>query len=384
MSATAHAGDVQDDQGGGCGECVRLRDQVRRLTLISQDQARALSEITSECPPDAPSLACCYWLWSLARSSEPCWRMIHNRIAPLISSLGDLPAPMMSPLKWDAHRAMRRTQITKLGTPPCDQTLNIELLYAKQLLAWSVERGLIKRNPLTAAKRVKTISQRETRLTPGDVDRLLSAADDVVDGRLADGDDDGQRAAKLKAFTLACFDSFLRFNEARHLRFDRIREGGAVELLATETKSRRRRSIRLTPRTLEAISVIQRVPGSDYVFASEAGGLIGETTIRAWWRRACEISGVDERATLRDKQARCHDLRAGGASAADEAGARATAIKTALGHQSITTVERYLRSEAEENARHIAEVMVRATEEARRGPRRAPVRKKTRQSKFTR
>lgn len=367
---------------------MRQREQVRRLTLVAQDQAKTLAAITDECPPDAPSLAIVYWLWSQARGGEKCWRLIWNRIKPLIDDIGDLPAPMMTPLKWDEHRARRRTQATKLGTPPCDQTLNIELIYAKQMLSWAVERCLIKRNPLAAARRVSTISQRETRLTKGDIEKLLAAADDVVDGRLAEGDDDGRRAAVLQAFILCCFDEMLRFNEARHLRFDRIREDGKVELLATETKSKRRRFVRLTPRTLEAIAAIPRVDGSGYVFAAAADSLLGETTLRGWFRRACEIAGVDERATVRDRQVRPHDARAGGATTADEGGARATAIQAALGHSSMETTVRYLRSEPEENARHIAEVMVRETEAPRRGPRRAPLvtgaKKKARKSKFSR
>ena len=249
-----------------------------------------------------------------------------QRIAPLISKTSGIsPVPLMTPLAWTRYRALRRTQISQLGTPPCDQTLNIELIYAKQLLSWSVERGLIKRNPLTAARRVKTISQRETRLTAGrcrPTDRLRPTTWSTGGSRTATTTGSARPSSRPSSSALFLTSSLRLATKLSHLRFDRIREGGAVELAgSSETKSKRRRSIRLTPRTLEAISVIHRVPGSDYVFAGEAGGLIGETTIRAWWRRACEISGVDERATLRDKQVRPHDARAGGATCADEAGA---------------------------------------------------------------
>jgi integrase len=357
----------------------QLRDERRkglRLTSTVRDQARTTAALLDECPDGSPSVAIVYWKWSDARRSHPGWRLAWHRIVYLVSYFGALPAPLMTAAKWDEFRAWRKLQVTRLGAPPCDQTLNIELIYAKQMLTFAVDRGMIKRNPLLPAKRVATISQRETRLTPDDIDRLLAAADDVTDGRLAEGDDDGNRAAMLKAFLLCCFDSMMRFNEARHLRFDRIRSDGMVELLAAETKSKRRRIIRLTGRTLEAIERIRRVDGSEYVFARTAESLVSETALRAWFRRACEISGVDERATLRDKQVRPHDARAGGATTADEAGARPTAIQAALGHRSMDMTIRYLRSEPEENANPVADAMERATDSARRGPRRAPMKKK--------
>jgi integrase len=387
VSAGAESLDLQGEVasgGHGCGECVRLRDQVRRLTLIAQDQAKTILNIMEDCPPDAPSLAIVYYFWSQARGGEKCWKLIWNRIKPLIDDMGDLPAPLMTPLKWDEFRARRRTQITNRGAPPCDQTLNIELIYAKQLLTFAVERELIKRNPLSAARRVGKPYRRETRLSKGDIDRLLRQAEDLVDGRLREGDDDGNRAAQLQAFILCIFDSMLRFGEARGLRVDRIREDGTGELFASETKSKRWRSIPVTARTIEAIQKINRPEGTPYVFARTAKSLIGATTMRGWFRWACEESGVDERATPRDRQVRPHDGRAGGATFADENGARATAIRDALGHVALATTEIYLRSEAQENARHVAEVMALATEGPRRGPRRVAPKKKGAQIKITR
>ena len=360
MSAGAAAGLL-------CGECDRLREQVRRLTLVAQDQARALAELTDECPPDAPSLAYVYWKWSDARRAEKGWQQIWNCIRWLISDLGALPAPLMTPLAWDGFRARCKLRVTPRGGPPCDATLNLYLVYAKSMLNFAVERGMIKRNPLVAARAVPTLCQRETRLTPGDIDKLLEAADDVINRRLREGDDDGSRAKLLKAFVLCIFDSMLRFTEARKLKLNRIDEDGGVELLASETKSKRRRLVTLTPRTLEAIRAIRRPGGAVYVF-EDARGLVSDNRMRDYFRRACVLSGVDARATERDKQVRPHDARAGGATTADEHGARARAIQRTLGHASLRMTERYLRSEDRENARHVAEVMDLAT---RRPPQRA-------------
>lgn len=354
-------------------EVMRLRGLVMTLTASNRDLSRALAELTDECPPWAPSLAIVYWLWSEARRAASDWRIVWNRIRPLIDDLGSLPAPKLTPLAWEQHRARRRLEPTKYGRPPCEATLNLELLFAKQMLAWGAQQGLIRRNPLATATKVKTLSQRETRLTPEDVERLLAAADDVVDRRLREGDDDGQRAAQLKAFILACFDSLLRFEEARGLRRDRIASDGTVRLLASETKSRRERVVRLTARTLEAVEKIKRdkigrgISGAAAHISEQRVFTVGATTLREWFHRARELAGIQ--AAPRDRQAVPHDLRAGGATAADESGARPTAVQTVMGHQSFETTRRYIRSEPVLNAADVCAAIEKAT---RVGPKRAP------------
>lgn len=306
----------------------------------------------------------------MLEGGETGWKLIASAIRPLLADIGNLPAPLLTPMKWDEHRARRRQVITRTGAPPKDSTLNIELIYARAMLNWAVERGMVKRNPLLLAKPVATLSQRETRLTPGDVEKLLVAADDVINRRIRDGDDDGSWSRLLKAFLLCIFDSMLRFNEARLLRLGRIEPDGAYELLASETKSAKRRFVKLSPRALEAIAEIRRPERAVYVF-EDMNGLATENRLRHYFRRACELSGVDARATERDVRVRPHDARAGGATAADENGARARAIQRTLGHASLRMTERYLRSDDQENARHVAEAIERAT---RVGPKKAAAR----------
>src|SRR6185312_13530394 len=356
-------------------ELTHTRAQVSRLTATVRDQAKTLAAVTDDCPPWAPSVAICYWKWSEARRGERSWYDAWKKVRYLVSFFGSLPAPMLTPQRWDEFRSFRRMQTTKFGGSPRDHTLNMELQRAKEMLGFAVERGMLRFNPLTPAKAVKTRSQRETKLSASDIEALLVAADDVTDLRLRDGDDDGRRAKTLKAFILCCFDSMCRFNETRHLRRDRIRPDGSYELLGSETKSGRPRIVVLTPRTLEALAAIPAVTGTPCIFANpETGELLGESRIRDWFRRACKISGVDSKATPKDRRVRIHDCRAGGASLADEQGARANAIRTTLGHAEISTTAKYLRADVGSNAHQIAEIMQRATDQ-RRGPAKAPRRK---------
>jgi integrase len=363
----------------GCSRdaCVRQRQelqearaQIQKLTSTVRDQAKAIAELTDDCPPAAPSLAIVYWLFSQTQSTKANWKDHWNRLIPVVNALGDIPAIKLTPMAWETHRTKRKqTAMGRHGRPIKDSILNVELSRTKELLKWAVNNKLIKYNPLASAKAHKTIGHRETWLGPEYVDRLLAAADDVVDKRLADGDDSGLRSKVLRAFILCCHDSMLRLNEARNLRRDRIGPDGRVELAASETKSRKRRTIFLTPRTLEAIAMLAPIPGCPFVFADQ-DGQIAERRIHYWFRTCAKLAGVDAYAAPGEVQIRPHDLRASGATTADEHGARAKALQDALGHAVISTTARYMRSEQSSNARTVATVIISATD-PRRGAKRA-------------
>jgi integrase len=374
-------GEAQSARAGAklCRGClVHLRattaEYERRIRLLDatiSDQAKALAAVTDELPPFAPSLAILYWIYGPTRWGEKNWDVVWNRLVPLIDELGDLPAMKLSPVVWATHRAKRKLTLTRTGEPIKDSTLNLELGRAKELLNWAVANGYIKFNPLSGAKAVKTKTSRETWLPLPDVERLLVAADDVVDRRLPEGDDDGFRAKVLRAFILCWHDSMNRFMEPFGFRRDKIGEDGRVELASLETKGGKRRVVFLTPRTLDAIADVPVDPDSPYVF-SQYGQRLHPRRMHYWFRRCCELAGVDSLAAPGEHRITPHMLRASGASTADENGARATAIRDALGHSLLATTEIYLRSGQAENARSVAVVMTDATTSNRRGPKRRP------------
>jgi site-specific recombinase XerC len=182
----------------------------------------------------------------------------------------------------------------------------------------------------------------------------------VKDGRRTR--DDGLRRRVLEAFVLALHDSMLRFDEARMLLRQRIGADGRVELVG---KGGKRRVVFLTARTVRAIAALPVDP-SGYVFA-EDGRVLHERRLHYWWTKLRKVSGID-RAAVSGEHVVPHVLRASGATNLDEAGARATAIRDALGHSRLATTEIYLRSAQAENARSVAVVMARAI---RRGPKKA-------------
>lgn len=341
--------------------------EIERLNRVVEDQAKALANVTDDVPTHAPTLACLYWLWSTTKWHEPSWYVCWKRIVPLINAIGDMPAMKLTPLAWSEHRSRRKDAGLK------DITLNIELYRAKELLNWAVSHRLIKYNPLATAKGEKTIMHRETWLTPDQIERLLVAAEDVVDERLPEGDDDGFRGKALRALILLWHDSMLRVGESLSVRRDRIGGDGMLKLYASETKSKKARTVFLTPRTIEAIAEVPSDPGSPFVF-SRNGSRLHERTVWHWWAKARKKAGVDANTAPGELRVRRHDIRASGASTADEQGARLTAIRDAMGHTHVATTEVYCRSKQADNARHVAEKMTEVAE--RLGPKKARPRQK--------
>lgn len=364
----------------GVVEATRLRAQlveawseIKALRRTVAHQARLLSTLAAETHPAAPSLNACYWLFSLANEHTPSWPTHRNRLLPSLRGLGTLPAPEVTPLAWARHLAARRHEQQRGGGTPCAHTTNIELGRLKGLLDWSVANQMIAFNPLTSAGYEKTTSRRETDLRPADIDRLLEEAAQLRDRRREDYDDDGSRAAMLRAFVLCCFDSMLRFNEARHLRRDMIEVDGSYPVARAHTKTDAgARTIVLTPRTLDAIRAVPVHPATHLVFINLAKGtLIGEGTLRTWFRWAVEKGRLDARAALRDGRIVVHHLRHAGATAADAAGVRPGALQVTLGHTTTRHMERYLHRDGVESARHVAEIMAGVARAVRRGPRKA-------------
>src|SRR6185437_3103873 len=242
-------------------ELHSARVQLAKVTAIARDQAKALAELTDECPPWAPSLAIVYWRYGPTRWSEPHWKGIANKLRHLLRDVGALPAPKLTPMVWEDHRARRRTEFTIFGRPPTEGVLNNELAEAKAVLNWAVDNKMLKYNPLATARAVKTVVSRETWLPPADVDRLLASCPRLVN-EVRPTRDDGWRASVIRGFVLCLHDSMLRFNEARSIRWDRIGPDGRVELGARQTKGKKRRTVFLTPRTLLALEEIPREPGN--------------------------------------------------------------------------------------------------------------------------
>jgi site-specific recombinase XerD len=335
--------------------------EIKELRRTVAHQARLLQNLASETHPAAPSVNAVYWLFSDSRRHERSWRLHWQRLQPSLRGLGTVPAPEVTPIAWNRHVSARRHEEQRGGGTPSDITLNIELARLKAMLDWAVENRMIDFNPLRAAKRIKTRDQRETRLTPDDIDRILIEAESLRDQRLAEEDDDGCRSKMLQASALCWFDSMMRVSEARHIRRSLIQPNGDYRIPRDHTKTDAgERTVTLTARTLEAIKAIPVHPKSDYVFVNQhTGKLLSYHTIRRWFRWACERGRLDAKAAPRDRRIVIHHVRHAGATAADAAGVRPGALSTVLGHTDSRATARYIHREGVESAHHVAELMER-------------------------
>lgn len=280
------------------------------------------------------------------------WRLVRNLLRPFVVAFARVPADSLAPEAWEAHRAKRGASRTRCGRPPCDLTLNLELLRAKQLLRFG---GL---SVLDDCKPVATRVHRETWLTWPQVQELLRGA-----GYLRWG----HQVRALRAWILVAVMTGMRGGEIRRLRWDRIGPDGVVALRASETKTRKRRVVVLPGEALEALLCLPRGENTHVFENGNTARPYNLTTVRAWFRQAAEAVGLDRAVADGDVRLVPHDLRHSAASLADAAGARATAIRDLLGHADLRTTARYLHRDAIQGAREIALLL----SPPRRGPKKS-------------
>lgn len=350
-----------------------LKAQLAALTALV---AERLGPAPAPRADASPSVKWIYEQYEPARKHDHSWRMMEDKLAPLIRLCGEEPALELTPARWERHRTVRRTEVMAYGRskgrPPAETTLNIELGCAKVMLEWAVEHGYLAFNPLRKTRRKKTKSKRKTWLPEDWLDRLLSF-------KRPKGDE--QRAC-LRAWVLAIFDSGARFNEARMLRRDRLRRRAdeADEPNASsgwvigidETKNSKAHVLGLTHRTFDALMAIDEVTGSPYFFARRATKrLWAKRTMHWWFHTACENTGIDAVVAEGEVQVRPHDGRRSAATNASRRGADLLAIQRMLNHSNPNVTADYVQID-EDNAIKVAKLMERgvAKDQERKPPKR--------------
>ncbi len=338
--------------------------------LVEQIAAAVAAKLgTSQPPPKLafPTIREVFEAYEERRRHERSWGAIRVKIIPAVRRLGDMPANELTPKRWAQHRAARLKEPARKGNPPSVTTLNLELGCTKTMLSWAAadEQGLILVNPLRDAKRDKQKPPRRTWLSEQDLQRLLSA-------RMPR--DQGARTM-FHAFVLVQADTGLRFNEARRLRRDRLKEiddDGACVAEIPETKNGKPHVVGLTPRALTALERIPICLGSPYFFANPNNRkLFCRSTMWRWFRMAAESAGLDDIVAEGEIRVRCHDLRRSAASNAHNRGATLLEVQDMLNHSSPDITSQYVQR-TQSNAIRIAHLMADgAAKEGRRGPARA-------------
>lgn len=349
----------------GCPGCTDLRAQLVERDRVIADQARTLERVTSELKwhgldENALTVRQVFETYERTRQGEKCWRGYKYLLAPLVRHLGDLPCLQVTPERWGEHRQVRVTEKTHMGRGPSSAVLDLELCLAKMMFRWLVRAGKLPRNPLDLAKGANEPNGRETFLPAADVQRLVDGAD-VLDDESEEGE---RRVLLFAAFVLVLFGGALRFNEGRPLRRDRIGTDGVIELSARRTKSKHQRTIALPVDALEAIRALPVLDGDPRIFTHRPDRgpnkgkvvLVSQTTMRKWFDRVCDHTGV-ARLAVEDERVTPHVIRHSAAVHADAMGAHPRDVQEFLDHRSLATTERYLRRRPAQRAQRIRKKM---------------------------
>ena len=333
--------------------------------LVEQIAAAVAARLGGAAPRTAVTLRQVYEAYEEIRRGERCWIYLRAKLAPLVRLLGDLPAQDLTPKRWAGFRAARLRETARKDQPPSVATLNLELARAKTMLSWAAEeeQGFISVNPLREAKRQKQKPPRRTWLTEDDLQRLLGAGPR------------GRRARQMfRAWVLIQADTGLRFNEARKIRRDRVREvddGGCIAHIP-DTKNGRAHVVGLTQRAWEALQAIPQCLGSPYYFANpnNRGKLYCVSTMWRWFRMAAEACQLDSVVADGEIRVRPHDLRRSAATNAHNRGASLLEVQDMLNHSNPGITSQYVQR-TQANAIKIARLMSDGAERERRGPQRA-------------
>lgn len=284
-----------------------------------------------------------YSRWEKVRRFTRSWRLERVRLEPFVRLAGDRFADEITPEAWADIRATRAYETSPTTHRRLSaETLDTELLRARQMLKWAAKSGHIAFNPLEQARGAGTSRKRETWLNWEQVETLLVATG---------------ANRMLHAFVLVQVTTGMRISEALLMRHDRIGGDGVITINSVQTKSKRKRIVALSPRALKAVQELPRHWSSPFVFWSKTAKAVNQKTMSRWFRIAVERCGLDSICADGDKRLHIHDLRHSHASLADAAGASPTAIRDQLGHADLRTTERYLHRRQADRALEMAALM---------------------------
>lgn len=293
------------------------------------------------------------------------WVTMRNRLVAFVEFYGDKNCDELRPSHWPPFRAHRLDQAIKGPTDPSKKkkmsplTINHELGWVKRMFNWGAdeEQNLVKGNPFAVVKRQKCRFKRETWITEADVQSMLTATWAALDHVFL----------FVRTFLIVMVDTGLRFNEARNLRRDRIREraDGRIMVDVGRTKNGKPHLMGLTARAFEALAEIEPAEGCPYFFAhyrrprrgmAKEARLFSERAMRVWFRAMCVAAGVDSKVADGDLRLRPHDIRHSAATLAHRRGASLKAISRMLNHSDVSITVRYIHDD-EDAAAEMAELM---------------------------
>jgi len=207
-----------------------------------------------------------------------------------------------------------------LAPATCDHHLK----FIRQALNLAVEWDLIETNPVSKVKLFHEDNREERLMTDEELKRLISELNKPDKRRKVP-----HSVIKFLLFTGA------RVNEALNARWEDINRDNRTWLIqATNSKSKRRRSVPLNDAALEVLDNLGTDGNSDWLFLSSRGdGTERLTTISKTWQKIRQDAGLPN--------LRLHDLRHMHASMLINSGQSLYVVQQILGHSDPSVTQRY-------------------------------------------
>lgn len=297
--------------------------------------------------------------YEAANKTARSWPIVLPRLLPFINGHAERNADGISVLDWTKHAQKRRetplpSTHSKTGKCYGENTISNELSCVKTMFNFGVIQGLLRFNPIAAAKRLKKTRRRETAPKEWEIGRALAAC----------------ATPEQTVVVLCASDAGMRRGEILALRHDWIDyERKTITLPGYACKNRRGGTIPATQRLLDAIVALPRHIRHPYVLVSEKGdGPYSRFAIDRWWRDICDRAGIE--AAPGDGTVHLHDCRAAAATNALARGVKLeTVSRRILRHANLSTTQIYIRGEVGNLEEAIEAMEAGILRDQRRGPR---------------
>jgi len=219
-------------------------------------------------------------------------------------------------------QTLHRDMVDVHGLSPASADHGAKML--RQALLYAVRLDLLASTPVSKIQLFNVDNREERLMSAVELQRLMSTLDNASDGRKV-----ASLVIKFLLFTGA------RVNEALNARWKDIdRKTRTWGVLATTSKSLRRRAIPINDAAMAVIDQLGTEATSEWLFTSSRGdGSQRLTAIAKVWQKIRQDAGLP--------WLRLHDLRHNFASMLVNSGRTLYEVQQILGHSDSTVTERY-------------------------------------------
>lgn len=246
----------------------------------------------------------------------------------LIEHFGGLRVRAITHSDLEDYRAKRLQTPSRRRTPLSLASVNRELTLMRSLLNFAKRKGWISRSPFDTGDPLINVAdevKRERVLTFEEEERLLLAC--------------SAPREHLRPLLICALDTGFRKGEMLSLRWADIDlEAGLIQARSSTTKTRKARTVGITPRLRAEFEQMQRVAAND-----PESLIFNQKDIKRSFATACRIAGIDD--------LHWHDLRHTATTRMIEVGVAPMIVMKLTGHSQQSTFARYVNANDEAAAK---------------------------------